>query len=72
MISRENIFLARIPSANVNVLLLMRHSFTTRWIFSGISSHLYYHDWTLDDLLGEFAQQAIDAFENGVCDTLAS
>ena len=44
-----------------------RHTFTTRWLFSGISSHLYHKDWTIDDLLGEFAKQAIDAFELGVC-----
>ena len=47
--------------------LYPRHTFTTRWLFSGISSHLYYQDWTIDDLLGEFAKQAIDAFETGVC-----
>ena len=45
-----------------------RHTFTSRWIFTGISSHLYYKDWTIDDLLGEFSKQAIDAFETGICD----
>lgn len=43
-----------------------RHSFTSRFLFSGISSHLYYQDWTVDDLLGELAKQAIDAYEVGV------
>ena len=50
------------------LLVELRHSFTTRWLFTGISSHLYYDDWTLDDLLGELAKQAIDAYENGICD----
>ena len=43
-----------------------RHSFTSRFLFSGVSSHLYYQDWTVDDLLGELAKQAIDAYEVGV------
>ena len=46
-----------------------RHTFTSRWIFSGISSHLYYNDWTIDDLLAELSMQAIDAFENGICES---
>ena len=44
----------------------IRHSFTSRFLFSGVSSHLYYQDWTVDDLLGELAKQAIDAYEVGV------
>ena len=47
-----------------------RHTFTTRYLFSGISSHLYYGQWTVDDLLGELANEAIDAFERGVYDPL--
>ena len=49
---------------------LLRHTFTSRWLFAGISSHLYYQDWTIDDLLSELTKQALDAFENGVCDSL--
>ena len=59
------------PSINVSHQSLshLRHTFTSRFLFSGISSHLYYYDWTLDDLLGELAKQAIDAYEVGVADS---
>ena len=45
-----------------------RHTFTSRLLFTCISSHLYYREWTLDDLHGELALQAIDAYESGICD----
>ena len=48
--------------------ILLRHTYTTRWIFTGMSSHMYYKDWSTDDLLAELAKEAIEAFENGVCD----
>ena len=47
----------------------LRHTFTSRWLYTGVSSHLYYNDWTIDDLLAELTKQAIDAFEQGVCDS---
>jgi len=58
----------RLPDSPWPSNLLTRHTFTSRWLFTGISSHLYYADWTIDDLLGEFTNQALDAFEHGVCD----
>lgn len=45
-----------------------RHTFTTRFLFSGMSSHLYYKEWSLDDLLGELTKQAIAAYDIGVCE----
>lgn len=56
------------PNPMLWVMSWPRHTFTTRWLFTGISSHLYYGDWTLDDLLAELTRQAIDAFESGICD----
>ena len=56
------------PNPMFWVMSWPRHTFTTRWLFTGISSHLYYGDWTLDDLLAELTRQAIDAFESGICD----
>ena len=56
------------PNPMFWVMSWPRHTFTTRWLFTGISSHLYYGDWTLDDLLAELTGQAIDAFESGICD----
>lgn len=58
------------PMAMEITLWNPRHTFTTRYLFSGISSHLYYGQWTVDDLLGELANEAIDAFEGGVYDPL--
>lgn len=34
----------------------LRHSFCSRWLFTGISSHLYYQTWTIDDIMTEFAK----------------
>ena len=45
----------------------LRHSFTTRFLFSAISASLYDGDRSLDDLLDEFAQELIEAYENGIC-----
>lgn len=56
------------PNPMLWVMSWPRHTFTTRWLFTGISSHLYYGDWTLDDLLAELTRQAIDAFESGIYD----
>lgn len=44
-----------------------RHSFTTRFLFSAICSSLYDGGSTVDDLLAEFARDALSAYEDGIC-----
>lgn len=46
-------------------LLHLRHSMTTRFLYSCINASLYHKHITLDQLLAELARQACDLYENG-------
>lgn len=45
-----------------------RHSFYSRFLFTVISSALYYKDTTVDGILAEFSRQAISLYEKGVAE----
>ena len=45
---------------------MLRHSFTTRLIFSCICSTRYHGEETLDDILEEFSKQAREVYFDGV------
>ena len=47
----------------------LRHSFYSRFIFTCISSGLYYKDKTVDGILAEFSKQARCLFEDGFVET---
>ena len=52
------------------MFLALRHALCTRFLFTGISSHLYHAEgWTIDDLMTEFTKQALDAYHKGFCDS---
>ena len=53
------------------MLHLLRHSLTTRLLFTCISAHLYNKDESLDGLLAELAQQGQELFEHGIQACLA-
>lgn len=44
------------------------HALCTRFLFTCISSHLYYQNWTMDDITAELSKQLLDAFYLGICD----
>ncbi len=47
----------------------LRHSFTTRFLYSCISSSLYHKDVTIDELLAEIVAEGNDLYENGIVDS---
>ena len=47
----------------------LRHSFNTRFIFTGICARRYAGGVTLDDILAEFSREAQSLYYDGVVDS---
>lgn len=47
----------------------LRHSFTTRFLYSCISSSLHHNDVTMDELQAEIVAEGNDLDENGIVDS---
>lgn len=53
-----------------NLVVEVRHSFTTRMLLTCIRSKLYWHEQTTDDIFAEIARQACELFTTGVQESL--
>ena len=52
----------------MNLLIQVRHSFTTRMLLTCIRSKLYWNEQTTDDIFAEIARQACELFIEGFQD----
>lgn len=50
---------------DVLIVAILRHTFTTRLLFSCISASLYHGDETLDGLLDELVLQGLELYHTG-------